>query len=335
MAKILYYRYYITKNGERTNADLLDLLDHIKKLPPKYGMREKGISYKGREEKLLLNNIIIPDKDKTNNTIHDKTRILVFSRKRKEKPYVTKDDTDEYNKIPDNQKVIELATTLIIPELNLLLIHKNIHSANIRLISDYLKSFFYIDDNSEELDIEFIPMYIPTQYEDIQNADKITKLEFKFDTKRLGTIIPKSKIFQSGNVYEDYDYLTKKQYEVYNSMGVPDFKISLSNGYFKKGIDKEGALAMINFIKEINNEDDTVIKKIDVTIKCKNLKTKKIDLTTDGHRHFEIETSNKTGEEIGNLICSNYYDNKSNVVDSETIYLENFIINPQTHFIKQ
>ena len=43
MTKVLYYNYFITKKGIRTNASIIPLLDYILSLKPDLNLRERNI----------------------------------------------------------------------------------------------------------------------------------------------------------------------------------------------------------------------------------------------------------------------------------------------------
>ena len=88
MTKILYYNYFINKNNNKTNASIVPLLDHIIKLPPRLGDREKEITLNGSTERILLTEIHTPDKGLINQNINSDMKLITFARKRKKNPYV-------------------------------------------------------------------------------------------------------------------------------------------------------------------------------------------------------------------------------------------------------
>lgn len=326
MTKILYYNYFITKKGVRTNASIIPLLDYILSLKPDLNLRERNIYHNKVFERILLNKVHTPHKHEISHTIDSDSCIVTFSRKRRKNPYVSDDGSDEYEQIPENRKVLELATALIIPRKNLILLQKNRHSVSINLIKKYLSEFL-----SDDFSVEFIPITQPSKFEEIKKSKSISKVEFVFDTQTLGSMIRNETIPEEDSVYSQ---AVKAQYSAAKSFTAPDTIISFSNGRLRNRINKNKMINFIEFILLIDKNEDSPLKKIKVKYIPEFSKTTEVDLVNDGLKTFDLELTDNGGEHVGNNICKAYYDTPGNRTDDLNINLLSYDLDDKTDFIQ-
>ena len=325
MTKILYYNYFIKKGNTKTNASLIPLLEHINSLAPSLGEREKDIYINGKLERILLTEIHSPLKNEINNIIDSKARIITFSRKRKNNPYIADDGSDQYTQIPENRKILELATALIIPRKNLILLQRNIHSTSIKIISKYLSEFL-----NDSFTLQFTPIKTDNKLDDILHSKYISKIELKFSTEKLTESIGTIEQKKFDSVFVE---LVESQSKVANVTGSPDTHITFSNGLTRNSLKIDETINFINFIRNITPEDSPLKS---IKIKYKPSPTKKvqeIDLVVDGIRSFDIHLDSNGGEYVGNCICKAYYDNPYNLYNEEFNTLVHYDFISQSDFI--
>lgn len=326
MTKILYYNYFINKNNNKTNASIVPLLDHILKLPPTLGHREKEILLNGSTERILLTEIHTPDKGLINQNINSDMKLITFARKRKKNPYVANDGSDAYEQISIDKKVLELATALIIPGKNLILLQRNIHSTTIKAISKYLSEF-----TNDDIDIKFEPINIDKKINDVLNSKYISKLEFKFSTEKLSQIIGNINKKNTNSVFVE---LLEVQNKMANITASPDTTVSFSNGRFRNSLNTEESINFIKFIQAICPDDSPLIN-IKVKYKTTNYgKIKEVDLAADGIRSFSIDLESNSGKDVGNSIFKEYFTNPNNIYDEQLENLENYNLDNKTDFIQ-
>lgn len=321
MTKILYYNYFINKNNNKTTASIVPLLEHIIKLPPTLGDREKEIPLNGSMERILLTEIHTPDKGLINQNINSDMKLITFARKRKKNPYVANDGSDAYEQIPTESKVLELATALIIPEKNLILLQRNIHSTTIKAISRYLSEF-----TNNDIDIKFEPINSDKKINDVLNSKYISRLEFKFSTEKLSQIIGN---INKKNVNSVFVELLEVQNKMANTTNSPDTTISFSNGRFRNSLNTEESINFIKFIQAINPYDSPLIN---IKVRYKPTpydKIKEVDLVTDGIRSFSIDLDSNSGEYVGNSIFKEYFTNPNNIYDEQLENLESYTLNSE------
>lgn len=326
MTKILYYNYFITKDGKRTNASIIPLLDYILTLKPDLNLRERNIYHNKVNERILLNKIHIPHKHEIIHTIDNNSRIVTFSRKRRKNPYVSDDGSDEYEQMSADRKVLELATALIIPGENLILLQKNTNSVSINLIKKYLSEFL-----NNDISVEFVPITQSGKFDEIKKSKSISKVEFVFDTQTLGSMIRNETIPEEGSVYSQ---AVKAQYSVAESFTAPDTIISFSNGYFRNRINKNEMIKFIEFILLLDKNDDNPLKKIKIKYTPESSKITEVDLVNDGLKTFDLELNDNGGEYVGNNICKAYYDTPVNRADKLNIELLAYKLKDKTDFIQ-
>lgn len=325
MTKILYYNYFIKKGNIKTNASLIPLLEHIFSLSPNLGEREKEIYINGKLERILLTEIHTPLKNEINNIIDSEAKIITFSRKRKNNPYIADDGSDQYIQIPENRKILELATALIIPSKNLILLQRNIHSTSIKIISKYLSEFL-----NDSFTLQFTPIKTDNKLDDILHSKYISKIELKFSTEKLNESIGAIEQKKFDSVFVE---LVESQSKVANLTGSPDTNITFSNGLTRSSLKIDETINFINFIKNINPEDSP-LKSIKIKYKPSPFKkVQEIDLVVDGIRFFEIQLDSNGGEYVGNCICKTYYDISSNHYNKVFKELFHYELISQSDFI--
>ena len=325
MTKILYYNYFIKKGNIKTNASLIPLLEHIFSLSPNLGEREKEIYINGKLERILLTEIHTPLKNEINNIIDSEAKIITFSRKRKNNPYIADDGSDQYIQIPENRKILELATALIIPSKNLILLQRNIHSTSIKIISKYLSEFL-----NDSFTLQFTPIKTDNKLDDILHSKYISKIELKFSTEKLNESIGAIEQKKFDSVFVE---LVESQSKVANLTGSPDTNITFSNGLTRSSLKIDETINFINFIKNINPEDSP-LKSIKIKYKPSPFKkVQEIDLVVDGIRFFEIQLDSNGGEYAGNCICRTYYDMSSSHYNKVFKELFHYELISQSDFI--
>lgn len=328
MTKILYYNYFITKKGKQTSASIIPLLEHILSLEPKLGSREKEIIINGNLERVLLTEIHSPSKIEINKTVDSDAKIITFSRKRKKNPYVANDGSDQYEQIPESRKVLELATALVIPRKNLILLQRNIHSTSIKLISRYLSEFL-----NDDLTIKFEPVVTNNNLNDVLNSKIISKIEFKFSTEKLSEIIENIQNIQKDNTNSVFVELLELQNKVADITNSPETSLCFSKGRLHTTLSVEESVKMIRFIQAIN-PDDSPLKSIKIRYKSHVLGVmKEVDLVADGILSFDITLDSNGGEYVGNNICKAYYDNQQNLYKEQKRQLKKYILDVQNDFI--
>lgn len=328
MTKILYYNYFIIKEGNCTNASIIPLLEHILSLEPKLDSREKEIAINGKLERVLLTEIHSPSKIEINNTVDSDAKIITFSRKRKKNPYVANDGSDKYEQIPESRKVLELATALVIPRKNLILLQRNIHSTSIKLISRYLSEFL-----NDDITIKFEPVTTNNDLNDVLNSKLISRIEFKFSTEKLSEIMENVEDLKHTPADSVFVELLELQNKAAGITKSPETSICFSKGRFHTTLSIEESVKMIRFIQAIN-PDDSPLKSIKIKYKSHTLGAmKEVDLVADGILSFNITLDSNGGEYVGNNICKTYYDTHQNLYKEEKRPLKEYVLDIKNDFI--
>ncbi|SEM81105.1 DUF6731 family protein [Paenibacillus sp. OV219] len=236
---IHYYLCYILHNQKKTNIDFSDFVDRVMVLNPSKKFRNL------KSGQFSMVEMVEPDPNNAQTAQH---RSVAFGKYRDYKPYTGTKGTDTAELIKND--VLEITSTLFIPQSRLALIEYNHFGGRPKHLLDYLNSFLP-NEEGNKWEVELVPLEALRGFGDVELSQDIRHIEFKLNL--VNRIIPNN-LVQPGRPESLFLDIFGKSIETNSIFGANTASISFGNGRARKDVIKPGNL--IPLIKGLNLDDE-------------------------------------------------------------------------------
>jgi hypothetical protein len=167
---ILFYNVILTRNGNKTNASLVDLIDRI-----------ITVDWCNRLRRINGNPTGIFDLHVPNG-LHD-SRIIALGKFRQDyKPFIGHVSTQRLEAIRSD--IVEMVTILAVARYQLVVTEYNLYGLRYRGIEEYFNSFLPVVEG-EKWEVNLIPIYSRRGIEDIERSEQVRFLEMKLNLSNI------------------------------------------------------------------------------------------------------------------------------------------------------